>query len=75
MKIRKFFFLTAGLAAAFSLASCNSEKEQEEIVTLTATPTSIDAPGRSKESFKVMVETIGPWLAEVNQDFVTVSPT
>lgn len=75
MKLRKIFFLTLGLSAAFSFASCESEKEKEEIVTLNVTPTSIEAPGRSKESFKVMVETIGPWLAEPNKDFVTVSPT
>lgn len=75
MKLRKIFFLTLGLSAAFSFASCESEKEKEEIVTLNVTPTSIEAPGRSKESFKVTVETIGPWLAEPNKDFVTVSPT
>lgn len=67
--------MTLGLSAALSLASCKSEDEPEEIVTLNVTPTSINAPGRTKESFKVMVETIGPWLAESNQDFVTVSPT
>ena len=75
MKLRKIFFLTLGLSAVFSFASCESEKEKEEIVTLNVTPTSIEAPGRSKESFKIMVETIGPWLAEPNKDFVTVSPT
>ncbi len=75
MKIRGFVFLTLGLSAALSLASCKSEDSPEEIVTLNVTPTSINAPGRTKESFKVLVETIGPWLAESNQDFVTVSPT
>lgn len=75
MKIGKLFFLALGLSAAFSLASCKDENDPEEIVTLNVTPVSIDAPGRTKESFKVMVETIGPWLAETNKDYVTVSPT
>ena len=75
MKIRSLIFMTLAFSAMSGLVSCKSENEPEEDVTLSVTPTSIDAPGRSKESFKVVVETIGPWLAEVNQDFVTVSPT
>lgn len=75
MKAGKIFCMCAAAAVAAAFTSCKPEEVIEENVVLKASPTAIEAPGRSKESFKVLVETVGPWLAEANADFVSLSPT
>lgn len=74
MKFKNLCLLSIVLIGTFALASCKKE-EKEEAVTLTVSPTSIEAPGTSKEAYTVTITTTGMWSAASGKDFVTLSPS